>query len=256
MEDIRRDHECFSTNYKYVQFKDENFKFKTHFNRNKKVFEVEKNSKCVFSLLNKISKSNYESIKNKIFLCLDNVELDVFVEKLLVYSEMSDLYTELISNILYELKTQKNVNIQLNFDLYIQKYFDFLNYENLLTSIQQLDYDDYDQFCLYKKTSLHRINMLRTIISILFKFNFNNTPTLIPDVFDNLLQNINKLCDSDVNNKKIFIFEHMTHIELIIRKFTIYNQQTLLNTCEKVKLLNDYKLKFKIEDIVAMHNKK
>ena len=101
-------HECFNKNYKYVPMNDENYQQKlyNYQKKTKKLFNIETNEKQVYALFNKLSKSNYTKIKDKIITTLTNANIDymVFINKLLKYTESSQLYTELICDIIYDLK--------------------------------------------------------------------------------------------------------------------------------------------------------
>ena len=256
MTSIIANHECFSHNYRYVPHKDENYKQKlsNYIKKHKVSFVVEKNDKFVYSLLNKLSPSNYDIIKSKILESIEQVDIDVSIEKILQYSKKSNIYTNIICNIIQELNIKNTDVIHNIVNNFIAEYTKQYEIENYLKLFDDLNYDDYDDFCDHHKKELMMYNMLNTIIQVTKTIYLQNNE-ICKDIFDKHINSITYYYENEVKHFHInkILFELFNHVELII------NTTDLLETidtspfnilCQNIIAIANNKLKFKVTDII------
>lgn len=259
LNNIVKNHECFSSNYKYMPHNDQNYKNKlsVYHKKTKKKFNIDENSKCVFSLLNKLSESNYALIEEKIVFKMKKVkDTKDFLKKILKYCETSNLYTILISNIFKQLYGKNKCDIE---NLYVDYQNNYMTTFNFSEYLEDFDYNNYDDFCSYIKNCNMQFNVLCCILEI------NNT---IPDclniiqLFNHHYNLINDLQNLNSPNKDKYICEVYKHIEHYFKHTNIINillckkqsSERFINQCEFNKLTYDknLKLKFKIDDILTL----
>lgn len=254
-------HECFNQNYKYVPMNDENYQQKlyNYQKKTKKLFNIETNEKQVYALFNKLSKSNYSKIKDKIITTLNNAKIDyiVFINKLLKYTESSQLYTELICDIIYDLKDKNPAffeALRTNvFDTYIKEYMNKYTSSKIIEFLSDFDYEDYDQFCLYNKNVTKGFNMLHTIITLSNVIN-HDIESIVKDVYTLHMDNLKTLLDTEYSHKRVLMYELFTHIEYLLKNeiASVYidnNGDFISISSQILKNINNNKLKFKIQDI-------
>lgn len=254
-------HECFNQNYKYVPMKDENYQQKlyNYQKKTKKLFNIETNEKQVYALFNKLSKSNYTKIKDKIITTLNNAKIDyiVFINKLLKYTESSQLYTDLICDIIYDIKDKNPAFYEALttsiFDTYITEYMNKYASSKNIEFLSDFDYDDYDQFCLYNKNLNKGFNMLHTIMTLsnVIKYDIE---TIVKNVYALHTDNLKILLDTEYTYKHVLMFELFTHIEYLLKnkvaiKYIDNTEGFISISSEILKSINSNKLKFKIQDI-------
>lgn len=261
LQNIVDTHECFKQNYKYVPMNDENYQQKlyNYQKKTKKLFNIETNEKQVYALFNKLSASNYTKIKAKITTTLNNSKIDymLFINKLLKYTEYSQLYTNLICDIICDIKDKNSAFYEALttsvFDTYITEYMNKYTSSKNIEFLSDFDYDDYDQFCLYNKKVNSGFNMLHTIITLSNVINYD-VETIFKNVYTLHVDNLKTLFDTEYAYKHIVIYEFFTHIEYLLKN---KNAMTYINNIEDFKTIsshvlkniNNNKLKFKIQDI-------
>lgn len=259
MQEIISNHECFSQNYKYIPFKDENYKQKLNNYRlkHKACFIVEKNDKYVFSLLNKLTTTNYKTMVSKIMQSIDQVDLDISISKIINYSKISNLYTNLICNIINELYTKNATTIDGIIEIFVNDYHSYYEVQNYLKIYDVLIYDDYDEFCDHHKQSNMMHNMLKTILQIIKTLKREKSEDeYIKHMW--LVHSDNIAFHQENNAEHIHInmmlYESFTHMELMLNNtetlFDIVDKQDFLSLCLKIKLTANNKLKFKLEDLI------
>ena len=254
-------HECFNQNYKYVPMNDENYQQKlyNYQKKTKKLFNIETNEKQVYALFNKLSKSNYSKIKDKIITTLNNAKIDyiVFINKLLKYTESSQLYTELICDIIYDLKDKNPAffeALRTNvFDTYIKEYMNKYTSSKIIEFLSDFDYEDYDQFCLYNKNVTKGFNMLHTITTLSKVIN-HDIETIVKNVYTLHVDNLKTLLGTEYSHKRVLMYELFTHIEYLVKNeiASVYidnNEDFIAISSQILKNINNNKLKFKIQDI-------
>ena len=254
-------HECFNQNYKYVPMNDENYQQKlyNYQKKTKKLFNIETNEKQVYALFNKLSKSNYAKIKDKIITTLNNAKIDymVFINKLLKYTESSQLYTDLICDIIYDIKDKNPAFYEALttsvFDTYITEYMNKYASSKNNEFLSDFDYEDYDQFCLYNKNVNKGFNMLHTITTLSNVINYD-IKTIIKDVYTLHVDNLKALFNTEYTYKHVVMYELYTHIEYLLKHKSassyIDNTDDFISINSLIrKNINNNKLKFKIQDI-------
>lgn len=261
LQNIVETHECFNHNYKYVPMNDENYQQKlyNYQKKTKKLFNVETNEKQVYALFNKISKSNYTKIKDKIILTLSNtkIDYDVFINKLLKYTESSQLYTNLICDIIDDIK-DKNPEFYDTlkctiFDTYIMDYKNKFNSSKIITFLNDFDYENYDQFCHYNKNVNKNINMLHTILTLSNVIKYD-TESIVQDVYKLHIDNLMTISNTDYSYKHIVIYEIFTHMEYLLKNKYVGSYINDVNNLKTISLqihenCHNNKLKFKLQDI-------
>lgn len=261
LQNIVDTHECFDQNYKYVPMKDENYQQKlyNYQKKSKKLFNIELNEKQVYALFNKLSQSNYTKIKDKIIATLNNSNVDytVFINKLLKYTELSQLYTNLICDIIYDIK-EKNPDfyeaLTTNvFDTYITEYMNKYTSSKNIEFLINFDYEDYDQFCLYNKNVNKGFNMLHTIITLSNVIGCD-IEVIVKNIYTLQLCNLETIFHTEYSYKHIVMYEIFTHIEYLIKSDItssyINDTTNFFDISSHVeKNMNNNKLKFKIQDI-------
>lgn len=254
-------HECFNQNYKYVPMNDENYQQKlyNYQKKTKKLFNIETNEKQVYALFNKISQSNYTKIKDKIITTLNNAKIDymVFINKLLKYTESSQLYTDLICDIIYDIKDKNPAFYEalttIVFDTYITEYMEKYASSKNIEFLSDFDYEDYDQFCLYNKNVNKGFNMLHTIITLANVIN-HDIESIVKDVYTLHVDNLKTLLDTEYTYKHVIMYELFTHIEYLLKNKSassyINNTADFISISSQIRSnINNNKLKFKIQDI-------
>ena len=254
-------HECFNENYKYMPMKDENYQQKlyNYQKKTKKLFNIETNEKQVYALFNKLSQSNYTKIKDKIITTLNNTKIDymVFINKLLKYTESSQLYTNLICDIIYDIK-DKNPDFYHAlttsvFDTYVTEYMNKYASSKNIDFLSNFDYEDYDQFCLYNKNVNKGFNMLHTIITLGNIIN-HDIESIVKDVNTLHIDNLKTLSNTQYAYKHLLMFELFTHIEYLLKNKSassyINDTEDFISISSQIlKSIINNKLKFKIQDI-------
>jgi hypothetical protein len=254
-------HECFNQNYKYVPLNDENYQQKlyNYQKKTKKLFDIEVNEKQVYALFNKISKSNYTKIKDKIITTLKNAKIDymVFINKLLKYTESSQLYTDLICDIIYDTKAKNPTFYEVLttsvFDTYITEYMNKYTSSKNIEFLSNFDYEDYDQFCLYNKNVNKGFNMLHTIITLANAINYD-IETIVKNIYSLHVDNMKTLFDTEYTYKHVLMYQLFTHIEYLLKNknassYIDNTEDFILMSSQIQKNINNNKLKFKIQDI-------
>ena len=258
MKDIVAKHECFSHNYRYVPHKDENYKHKlsNYMKKHKVCFVVEKNDKYVFSLMNKLTTSNYDTLKTKILESIAQVDIDVSINKIINYSKISNLYTKLICNIIKELYEKNNDIIDDIIKNFIDDYKEHYDVDNYLKIFDDLSYDDYDEFCDHHKKSSMMHNTLNTIIQMIKTIECQNTEVYhLKQLFDDHVENISSYYENNTEHHHInmILYELFTHVELMIDSTKILEMidvESFNKLCQDVKGMANNKLKFKVTDIM------
>ncbi len=266
LQNIVDTHECFNHSYKYVPLNDENYQQKlyNYQKKTKNLFNIETNEKQVYSLFNKLSKSNYTRIKSKIVMTLENNKIDyvLFINKLLKYTESSQLYTKLICDIIDDIK-DKNPDFYETltcnvFDTYITEYMNIYSFSKNIEFLSNFNYEDYDQFCQYNKNVTKGFNMLHTIIT-LSNVTKHDIETIVKNIYTLHINNLQKLFDTEYSYKHIVMYEIFTHIEYLLKN---KSTSTYIVNIDELKTISSYirnninnnKLKFKIQDITDFLN--
>lgn len=261
LQNIVDTHDCFKQNYKYIPMNDENYQQKlyNYQKKTKKLFNIETNEKQVYALFNKLTQSNYTKIKDKIITTLNNAKIDyiVFINKLLEYTELSQLYTNLICDIIYDTKAKNppfyEVLTTSVFDTYITEYMNKYTSSKNIDFLSNFDYEDYDQFCLYNKNVNKGFNMLHTIITLANAINYD-IETIVKNIYSLHVDNMKILFDTEYTYKHVLMYQLFTHIEYLLKNknATSYIDNTedfILMSSQIQKSINNNKLKFKIQDI-------
>lgn len=261
LQNIVDTHDCFKQNYKYIPMNDENYQQKlyNYQKKTKKLFNIETNEKQVYALFNKLTQSNYTKIKDKIITTLNNAKIDyiVFINKLLEYTELSQLYTNLICDIIYDTKDKNppfyEVLTTSVFDTYITEYMNKYTSSKNIEFLSNFDYEDYDQFCLYNKNVNKGFNMLHTIITLANAINYD-IETIVKNIYSLHVDNMKILFDTEYTYKHVLMYQLFTHIEYLLKNknATSYIDNTedfILMSSQIQKSINNNKLKFKIQDI-------
>lgn len=261
LQNIVDTHDCFKQNYKYIPMNDENYQQKlyNYQKKTKKLFNIETNEKQVYALFNKLTQSNYTKIKDKIITTLNNAKIDyiVFINKLLEYTELSQLYTNLICDIIYDTKAKNppfyEVLTTSVFDTYITEYMNKYTSSKNIEFLSNFDYEDYDQFCLYNKNVNKGFNMLHTIITLANAINYD-IETIVKNIYSLHVDNMKILFDTEYTYKHVLMYQLFTHIEYLLKNknATSYIDNTedfILMSSQIQKSINNNKLKFKIQDI-------
>lgn len=258
MKDIVSNHECFSHNYRYVPHKDENYKHKlnNYIKKHKACFVVEKNDKYVFALMNKLTPSNYDSVMKKIVSSIDQVDVDVSINKIMNYSKISNLYTKLICNIIKELYNNNMNTIHIIIDNFIGDYMAYFEASHFLQVFDDLSYDDYDEFCDHHKNASMMHNMLKTILEIIKTIDCEKSEEeYLKQMYNGHFDNI--LIYLENNNDHIHInmmqYELLSHIELMMDNTNVIDmvdKNAFIVLCQNVKETANNKLKFKVSDII------
>jgi hypothetical protein len=262
---ITIEHECFFEDYKYYPIKDQNFKMKYHNNiikRNKHIFDTNKDEKYAFSLLNKLTNANHENLTKQILDTLAFKDISMFVGKLLDYSENSDLFTELICKLIRNiLEKHQTFNIEPLMLIYYEKYLHSHQHQIMMVYMQTVEYDNYDDFCDYKKCTKMKANTLRTIINMLKTFDYDEEYVKNKLIYIYKVH-IQSLIDLNVyNDYKTYhlIFDELfLHIEILVHSTSIMcnDLKILFNEMCDLILEKNTKLKFKIMDIKDFMMKK
>ena len=254
-------HVCFNQNYKYVPMKDENYQQKlyNHQKKTKKLFNIETNEKHVYALFNKLSLSNYTKIKDKIIYTLKHSKIDytIFIHKLLKYTESSQLYTNLICDIIDDIKDKNTEYETLThnvFDTYINEYMNKYQPSENIEFLNDFDYEDYEQFCQYNKNFIKSFNMLHTIITLSSIIN-HDIKKIVRNIYMLHIENLKVIFESEYQYKHVVLYEIFIQIEYLLKNETA---KTYIDTIKNFKLLslhisnntNSNKLKFKIQDII------
>jgi hypothetical protein len=260
MKHIVSNHECFSQNYRYIPQKDENYKHKlnNYMKKNKTCFVVEKNDKYVFALMNKLTPSNYNSMVKKILASIDQVDIDVSINKIINYSKISNLYTKLICNIIKELYNNNNnmKTINVIIDNFMRDYMSHFEVNNFLQVFDSLIYDDYDEFCDHHKNASMMHNMLKTILEIIKTIDCGKSEEeYLKQMYQCHFDNI--LIYFENNNDHIHInmiqYQLFTHIELMLDNtnvLEVIDKNAFIVLCQNVRGTANNKLKFKVTDIM------
>jgi len=258
MKDIVGKHECFSHNYRYVPHKDENYKHKlnNYIKKHKTCFVVEKNDKYVFALMNKLTSSNYNTVVKKIIASIDQVDVEVSINKIMNYSKISNLYTKLICNIIKELYNNNTDTINSIVERFIGDYMAYFEVESFLGVFNVLSYDDYDEFCDHHKNAAMMHNMLKTILEIIKTINCEKSEDeYIKQIYQIHIDNI--MIYFENNNDHLHInkiqYELFNHIELMIDTTNILkmiDKSAFVELCQNVRGTANNKLKFKLTDII------
>lgn len=253
---VIQSHECFQADYKYLPMKDQNFQSKmlNMQKRVKKIYNVETDTKKVFSLLNKLTTENSKKIESQIFEALKDKNLDdsVFLEKLIKYSELSNLYINLISDVIKRIYKDKHITATVLENNYIQ-FLESISIDSFMKTLDGLDYNDYDQFCNMKKTASRQLNRLMTIIRISEKLQI---PVNYLEIYELYLNSIETLKTKRPNHFEIILFDIFSNLELLLKETNILKDISLTNfldvmstTTNVCKEINNSKLKFKIQSI-------
>ena len=257
---IINDHECFSLNYKYIPQNDQNYKSKvsSQQKKHKNLINIDDNSKNVFSLLNKLSESNYKIIEEKIIYKIKKINNKKdFLKKLIKYGETSNVYTNLLSNIIKHLYHKNKNDVE---DLYIEYQDEYMNSFNFNDYYKNFDYNNYEDFCIYIKNCNIKFNALCTLIQI--SLTIPTTKLNIIKLFNYHYNLINSLQQTDCIYKDKYICEVYKHIEHYFKYTNIINIllcekhyiDKFINQCEynKISFDKNLKLKFKIDDILTL----
>lgn len=260
---IINNHECFSTNYKYVPTKDQNYQNKIN---NKKFgyvnkFEGDQHTRSAFSLLNKISNENYDRLSAKLLKIIkeqNTAFTSLFAKELLKYCKKTELYTELLRQIVESSLCDSKGRDQF-IDIFIEFVEEFkerVSFESIVDYIETFDYEDYDQFCEYKSQNMQKCNCLKAIISISAAVNKND---LILDVFNIIINAAFELLDVNAKYTYLFINESIDLAFLVLNASSSINE-LISNDIQQLQLLcieiketfqcTSKKLLFKVEDVL------
>jgi hypothetical protein len=270
VEKITRDHECFAANYRYAPSKDQNYqnKMQAHFSKKprpkKLVSTTDDNTKRCYALLNKLSSSNYKKIIISIKSLLKDSDVQIvghFLEKLLEYSELSDLYLnailDTIANICEDKENEKTFRDK--FKSFHASYMYRMSLEYFDSKFKHSNYDDYDTFCDVKKHNKINLNMLNCLVQVSQKT--DNSIDYIEMYVQNM-RSVEHLLRENGEKNAMFIFTHFEHIELLLKETNILDeigvdiQQFQLLCIEAMEETASKKLHFKIEDVSQLFEKK
>jgi hypothetical protein len=253
------EHECFSTSYKYVPAKDQNFQNKLKLSKKlfKSKIDLGDEQRKIFGILNKLTEANFNKLIKSIIKVLNTNEeyLIKFSEQMLQYSKQSDMHIDLIIHVLERsplLKAHRKKFLEI-FQLHVDRYRADVSIANIEDTFSSIDYSDYDQFCHFTKFSKEIFNSLKTIVKISNKISFD-IDTL--SIFKEQIDYIDQWCRISSVNRNLFIYNALQHVEYLLMTTNIKDrikndiQQLHLLCIDVLEECNSKKIEFKVKDIM------
>lgn len=256
------EHECFSTSYKYIPSKDQNFQNKIKVSHRKayksKIKSVDDDQRRIYGFLNKLTETNFNKLMNSIIEILNSNEqiLYKFSEEMLKYSNQSDMHIDLIINVLHKspiLKLNRDKFFEI-FQIHVDRYRDDVSISRLDEKFASFDYDDYDDFCMFTRFSKEIFNSLKTIVKISKAISFDAD---ILSVFKDQIDYIDQWCRIDSAHRNLFVYNALVHVEYILLSTDI--KDLVKNDIQQLHLLcidileefnTSRKIEFKVKDIM------
>ena len=256
---IIEEHECFSTTYKYIPAKDQNFQNKLKLSKKhvfKSKFSVDDEQRKIFGILNKLTESNFNKLIKNIIKVLNTNEdyLIRFSEEMLKYSKQSDMHIDLIIHVLEKsplLKSYRKKFVEI-FQLHVDQYRDDISISKIENKFSNFDYSDYDQFCLFTKFSKEIFNSLKTIVKISNKISVDVSLSIFKEQIDY----IDQWCRISSVNRNLFVFNALQHVEYLLLTTDIKDrikndiQQLHLLCIDVLEEFDSKKIEFKVKDIM------
>ena len=256
---IIEEHECFSTTYKYIPAKDQNFQNKLKLSK-KHVFKskisVDDEQRKIFGILNKLTESNFNKLIKNIIKVLNTNEdyLVRFSEEMLKYSKQSDMHIDLIIHVLEKSPLLNSYRKKFTeiFQLHVDQYREAVSISKIEDKFSHFDYDDYDQFCHFTKFSKEIFNSLKTIIQISKRMPFD----VSLKIFKEHIDYIDQWCRISSLNRNLFVFNALQHVEYLLLNTDIKDrikndiQQLHLLCIDVLEEFDSKKIQFKVKDIM------
>lgn len=209
-------------------------------------------------LLNKLSKKNYEKIKNEFLVLLKDINEDKetiykIVEHIFKIASTNKFYCEIFSELYSELITFNS----LFYDIYNKHKLNFLN--NVLDIVYYNPTNDYSIFCDYN-LKIDKIESTIHFFIKLFKKNIDNFES-IKVIYMKIIDKIFEYISIDINNVDIII-KYISILSILIEETKSYikkenQQEELTQNITKIKemVVNKSILKFKCIHILDLINK-
>lgn len=254
------EHECFSTSYRYIPAKDQNFQNKMKLSKKlfkSKIDSVDDEQRKIFGILNKLTESNFNKlIKNVIKVLNTNEDLLVrFSEEMLKYSKQSDMHIDLIIHVLEKspiLKSYRKTFVDI-LQQHVDQYRDDVSISKIEEKFSLFDYSDYDQFCYFTKFSKEIFNSLKTIVKISNKISVDID---ILAIFKEHIDYIDQWCRINSLNRNLFVYNALQHVEYLLLTTDIKDrikndiQQLHLLCIDVLEEFDSKKIEFKVKDIM------
>lgn len=223
IDDILTKHDCFKDEFLPPQIKQSNHHKNKHqlpaktFSKKRFVSQQDRLNREVVSLLNKLNKSNFNTISQRIYRCCDlntfNEILDTIVKKCAVEETYIDVYINLIEG-LYS---------SFDLDMILCKYIKDFVY-NLSSTIEHLDntsHIEYDDFCTYvlNRKKLFAMNVL--FIKLIQKklISCYDSESYIQDIISNvnvdLCKSLDHYLDAYIGLLKVLIVSFGKHQDIV-----------------------------------------
>lgn len=254
------EHECFSTNYKYVPAKDQNFQSKLKLSRKfkSKIESVDDEQRKIYGILNKLTQANFNKLLKSLVKILNSNEkiLIKFSEEMLKYSRQSDMHIDLIIHVLEKspiLKSNRSKFVEI-FKTHVDQYRDDVSISKIEDRFSSFDYSNYDQFCLFTKFSKEIFNSLKTIVQISNKINVDID---VLSIFKGQIDYIDQWCRINSENRNLFVYNALQHVEYLLLTTDI--KELINNDIQQLHLLcidvleefhSSKKIEFKVRDIM------
>lgn len=260
---IIADHECFSTSYRYIPAKDQNFQNKIKLSNARKVYKskiisVDDDQRKIYAILNKLTEANFNKLIKSIIKILNSNEKNLlkFSEEMLKYSNQSDMHIDLIVNVLNKspiLKLNKQKFFEI-FQLYVDKYREDVSISKLEEKFATFDYENYDDFCTFTRFSKESFNSLKTVVKISNQISYDVD---IMSIFKEQIDYIDQWCRINSANRNLFVYNSLVHVEYILLSTNI--KDLIKNDIQQLHLLcidvlEEFdglkKIEFKVKDIM------
>jgi Mn-dependent DtxR family transcriptional regulator len=210
------------------------------------------NDRNTNSLLNKLSRRNYETILEKLhhYITFDNVVS--FIKNILDKCQKQSCFLELYINLLYDIYHRSSMEIKHVISQvlleYISEFMDNREFKNY-----QLDSENYLQFCNNIDNKKQIIGKHKTILSLILKILRNN---MIDDYFNSMFNEIKHI---DNNYTKEDYERHELLLEIIgdfVRADIKYKSFIEKYYHSNKQILESYSLKarFKVMDITTLND--
>jgi hypothetical protein len=260
---VIKDHECFSTTYRYAPIKDQNFSNKIRSNNHKSLFSskitsVDDEQRKIFSILNKLTESNFEKLFKKIVttLCSNPSIMIRFSEEMMKYCTQSDTHINLIVHIVENTPMMESFAehfIEV-FENHVNEYKESVTISAVYKNFENFDYDNYDDFCMFTKFSKEKLNSLKSIIKV------SNAIVCDVDIFlifKEHIDRVNNWCVETYHNRHLFVYLSLEHIDYMLNNTEVKDLmendiQQLHMSC--IDVLEEFqglkKIEFKVRDIM------
>jgi len=209
-------------------------------------------------LLNKLSKKNYDRIKNDFFILLKDVNKDKeiiykIIDHIFKIASTNKFYSELFSELYSELISVNS----LFYDIYNKHKINFLS--NVMDIVYDNPTNDYSIFCEYN-LKIDKIESTIHFFIKLFKKNIDNFVS-IKVIYTKIIDKIFEYINTDINNIDIII-KYLSILSILIEETNLYiknnnQQETLIKSINEIKnkVINKPILKFKCIHILDLINK-